>query len=304
MVERKLSDEALLSGLFAAQVASEIEAEAEARKKAEEAARDHLAERLVADGFFPNHYQLEHDGALAAWRTGREYTYPWNLPSRLFQFPAHTYRGPDGVRRIGVQHPLLLDHPLILDLIAKGYELCDAEGCVNEHGVASSFIHHGTWWHAVDLIGSHPRELVATRRFTTDADIAGAVRYRCSYPRQKGPLARLLAEMRDVLAALEAPEPMDGSAPVLAAFDMPMPCQSDGSGKKSRTRWPINTMRALRSEESARVAWAYIHGIESGWFQNDGGYLHWSQKGRGLWARLNPSHGQGKVQTAVAEHDD
>jgi len=99
MVGRKLSDEALLSGLFAMQVASEIEAEAEAQRNAEEAARDHLAERLVADGFFPNLYHVEHDGAVATWRTDQEYAYPWNLPSRLFMFPAHTSRGPDGVRR-------------------------------------------------------------------------------------------------------------------------------------------------------------------------------------------------------------
>lgn len=75
MVGGKLSDEALLSGLFAMQVASEIEAEAEARRNAEDAARDHLAERLVADGFFPNFYHVEHDGAVATRRTGQEYVH-------------------------------------------------------------------------------------------------------------------------------------------------------------------------------------------------------------------------------------
>jgi hypothetical protein len=292
VVERSLSDEALLSGLFAVQVASEIAAEDEVRRSAEEASRDHLAERLVADGIFPNLYQVEHDGSIATWRTQVEYPYPWKLPSRLFRFPAQTYRGPDGTRRIGVLHPLLLEHPVIQELIAKGYELSSAEECVNEHGVSANFIHHGTWWHAVDLIQSHPRELVATRRFTTDADIAGAVRYRCSYPHDKGPLTRLLAEMREVMAALGTPEPTGGSVTVLATFDEPMALHGDGSGKKSKPRWPINTSRALRSEEGSLLAWAYIHGIEGGWFQNHGGYLHWSEKGRSCWAELNPDRQQ------------
>lgn len=289
MVERRLSDEALLSGLFATQVAAEIEAETLTRKVAEEAARDHIAERLVADSFFPNLSHVEYDGTLAAERRQTEYAYPWNLPSRLFRFPAHTFRGPDGVRRIGVLHPLLFEHPLILELRAKSYELVNAEECLNEHGVSASHTHHGSWWHAVDLIQSHPRDLVATRRFTTDANITGAVCYRCSYPHEKGPLTRLVAEMREVMTVLTAAEPEDGSVSTIAGFYKPGPVYSDGSGKKSRPRWPINTMRALMSEDSAAAAWAYIHGIEKGWFQNDRGYLQWSQTGRDLWAELNPN---------------
>ncbi len=69
----------------------------------------------------------------------------------------------DGLRYIGVLHLLLLEHPLVLDLIARGYEICSAEECVNEVGVSARFICLGTWWHAVDLIHSHPSELLAMR---------------------------------------------------------------------------------------------------------------------------------------------
>ncbi len=38
---------------------------------------------------------------------------PWNLPSRLFQFPIEVSEPVDGQRRIGLMHPLLKDHPWV-----------------------------------------------------------------------------------------------------------------------------------------------------------------------------------------------
>lgn len=299
MQKPSLSDESLLTGLFGAQVAAELQVEEAEKKAAIEAARDRIAERLVADGFFPNEYHVEHDGSFATWRTEREYAYPWNLPSRLFKFPAHTDLGPDGVRRIGLLHPLLIDHPLVKEIIAKGYDICSAEECVNECDVPLSHISHGEWWHAVDLIERNYRELLNTRQFTTTNDIAAAVCYRCSYPHAKGPLTTIVREMREVLEAIEITEPDDSSVGVLASFSKPY--ANHGEGKKAKARWTVCSNRALKTQESGAIAWAYIHGIERGWFENVGGYLGWTAKGREHWAELNPLDEEERIEADAME---
>lgn len=278
-----LSDESLLSGLFGEQVAQELAAEDAARAAAEEAARDHIGERLIADGFFHNDYALENDGSFGGWGSNEDYPHPWNLPSRLFIFPAQTLRGPDGVRRIGVRHPLLMNHPLVQQVIAKGYEVCSPDDCENEHGVSMAFMDHGEWWHAVDLIKTHHVELLNTRHFTTDEDITAAVRYRLEYP-GKTPLSVAVSDMRSVMATIGISEPEDGSESLLNTFDEPHATQSEG---KKKPYWPINTRTALKSKISANTAWAFIHGIEQGWFQNDNGYLHWSAKGIAAWKAVH-----------------
>ena len=238
---------------------------------------DPIGERLIADGFAANSFLLDLNGVRAAYEH-EPYSFPWNLPSRLFTWPVDTRRGPDGVRRITLRHPLLVEHPFAQELLAKGYELCPPEECIDEYGGVEWNGNLGTWWHAVDLI-ENPQELLQTRQFTTDEDIAGAVSYRCSYPR-KSPLPGLLREMRSVMTALGIPEPTtDDSRSIMREFHQPSLCKSE----EGTERWPINTHRALKSADSTSIAWAYIHGIEQGWFENKNGFLQWSPRGRAIF---------------------
>ncbi len=117
-----------------------------------------------------------------------------------------TLRGPDTVRRIALRHPLLAEHPLVRELVAKGYELSSADECVNDSGTPFSFFECGEWWHAVDLISSHHDELLKTRQFTTELDIMAAVVFRCHYPEGKRTLSTLVKEMRAVMDALGSVE--------------------------------------------------------------------------------------------------
>lgn len=204
-------------------------------------------------------------------------SHPWNLPSRLFRFPIEVSAGHgEAPRRIGLMHPLLADHPFVrhveevLDIaLAPG-------GAPNAYGVSNA--RTGLWWHAVDLISAgHWRELLGTRRFTTDKDIARAVAYGLSYSahdrRRQGYLS--VSEARAIMAAIDAPEPAARYG--LLAFSRPWPCQT-GNGP---AHWPINHP-ALAAHD---VAWALIHGIESRWFAHDrAGFLHWTEAGRERFA--------------------
>jgi hypothetical protein len=269
---RVLTDEALLGGLFAAQVAQEIHAEESARQTKQaaerEANQDQLAERLVADGFFHNQYQLESDGAFNTGSMQVTYDFPWNLPSRLFQFPMQTLRGPDNVRRIALRHPLLAEHPLVREIVAKGYELSPADECVNDCGTPMNLIDNGEWWHAVDLISSHYNGLLKTRQFTTDLDIFAAVAFRCEYPAGKGSLTTLVKEMREVLDVLGSNEPGDCESPVRDLFASPKAAADT-----------IQAHFTIKCERSESLAWAYIHSIENGWFTCKKRFLTWSRKG-------------------------
>lgn len=243
---------------------------------------DPIGERLIADGYAPNEFILDLGGGISAKNLD---TYPWNLPSRLFTFPVETLRGPDGIRRIALQHPLLSEHPLAQELVAKGYELSSPGECVNDCGVSVADIDKGSWWHAVDLIEHHPQELLNTRQFTTDEDLAAAVCFRCQYPHTKGPLTTLLREMRAIMKALDVPEPPVSVSTFRSSFSEPHPCVNEDKV----TRWPINTGHALKCAESAETAWTFIHAIEQGWFENRGGYLQWAARGRAVHSGSEPA---------------
>lgn len=283
----RIDDSSLLSGLFSAQVSQDLAqeqaktAQAKAAKEAAEAAqkereRDLIGERLLADGFFRSEYELDHGSSIHA-RNHTKLPYPWNLPSRLFEWPAETHRGPDGMRRIGLLNPALMDHPTVKELLAKGYTVCSREECVNQHGVSIAHFNPGEWWHAVDLIKQYPHELLKTRQFTTTHAICGAVRYRLDYCHAKRgeDLKRIVLDMRRLLTSLAVPIPTGDE---LKRFTEPHECHDPESKKKPF--WPINIQREA---DAGAVAWAYIHGIEHGWFQSDSGFLHWSVKGRIEW---------------------
>ncbi|WP_161626319.1 hypothetical protein [Sphingobium ummariense] len=68
---------------------------------------DTLGETLVESGFAPNLYLLDINHALSVPRDF-PLPAPWNLPSRMFEYPIEVC-SPDGdqPRKIGLRHPLL-----------------------------------------------------------------------------------------------------------------------------------------------------------------------------------------------------
>ena len=203
---------------------------------------------------------------------------PWNLPSRLFQFPIEVSEADaNGKRRFGLMHPLLGDHPFARLVAAQlGVEL-DPHGAPNDCGVSDQG--KAMWWHAVDLISSgHWRELLDTRQFTTPADIMGAVAYGLDYSphdraEQRGHIT--VADAREVMAAIGGADPGD-RLQVLRRLSPPSPYKDD----KGHDRCPVNSGGC----DPATAAWARIFGIEGGWLRHDaGGFLQWTVLGRDMY---------------------
>lgn len=233
---------------------------------------DDLGTVIVERGLAASPYLLDINGSLAVPHDF-PLPHPWNLPSRLFRFPIEVSAGHgETLRRIGLMHPHLADHPFVRHVEEVLGIVLDPDGAPNVYGVSNA--RTGLWWHAVDLVGAGQwRALLETRHFTTDDDIARAVAYGLSYSHHEGKRQGYLSipEARAIMAAIDAPEAAERCG--LLAFSRPMPCQPG----KAPAHWPINHP-ALPAND---VAWAMIHGIESGWFAHDrAGFLHWTDAGR------------------------
>lgn len=223
--------------------------------------RDPLAERLIAAGLAPNDVVLSINRALSVSERST-LPAPWNLPSRLFQWPIRYEPGsPDEPGCLRVRHPDLVEHPGVQAIRMR---VPDPEHWSHEPDPGD----YVTWQHAVDLMTpSLWRELIATRRFTDDAQIATALAFALHSPgltrgtRQKWtlPLAR------EVMAHLDAPEPADRSRVLLA-----------GSGlRPGRVEGLVTPNIDLRG---VSAAWLTIHGIEDG-------YLAYARSG---WLGVTP----------------
>jgi hypothetical protein len=231
-----------------------------------------LATQIVERGLAASTFLLDINRSLTMPRDF-PLPYPWNLPSRLFQFPIEvsTDNG-DGTCRIGLMHPLLAAHPFVQHVEAALGLTLDAHGAPNAYGVSKA--RNGQWWHAVDLVSAgHWRALLDTREYTTAEDIARAVAYGLTYSRHDGrPTGHLSPlEARAIMAAIGASEP--ASRRGMLAFGTPSACKPDTSA----VHWPVNHPGLPAND----VAWALIHGIEDGWFAHDrSGLLHWNGQGR------------------------
>jgi hypothetical protein len=130
---------------------------------------------LISSGFAHNDYLLDLNRSLHV-PYEQVLPAPWDLPSRLLRFPIEVGdRTPEG-RRIGLMHPHLAKHPFVLQVAEVLGTPVPAGGAPNAHGYSA--VRLGLWWHAVDLMGAGKwRELLATRNFTTDQDIAGAASF-------------------------------------------------------------------------------------------------------------------------------
>lgn len=237
---------------------------------AEDLPRDVIGERIIAAGFAPNDFILDlnrsltvpHDWTLPA---------PWNLRSRLFQFPIEVSEFREGGRRLGLMHPALVDHPFVKHVSQVLGIAIPPGGAPNDCGYSKTSI--GTWWHAVDLISAGRwREALDTRQFTTTPDLARAVGFALSCGRESGP-AITTGDARQVLDSLGIASPAN-PIEVLCSFTRPSPV----TGEDKVERWPVNG--APRSD-AGDEAWAYIIGLETGWFDHDrSGHIRWTRLGR------------------------
>lgn len=256
--------------------------------------RDEVGEKLAACGLCTA-YDLKSDSTVIRVQDQASLPSPWNLPSRLFQFPVNMAAPIDGrPRRIGLRHPLLASHPMVQQIeAATGLEV---EPCSipNRHGIRNDY---GQWHHAVDLISDYKwRELVETRAFTSDEAIAGAVVYGLDYSKHDGTRKGYLtpAEARQIMAAIDAPEPEDGAA-LIRTYAAPA-LSSMGESKKG---WPIQSQ--FNADVYAR-AWGKIVGVERGWFAYDrSGFLQWAEEGRTRYAAGDgPTYTEASGQEAFA----
>ncbi len=221
-------------------------------------ARDETAERLIEAGLVPNNYILDLNGSLRVPYT-MELPAPWNLPSRLFQFPVVVSRcAEDGSRRLALRHPLMADHPFVQQVATVIGRPLGVTGAYGWESVGT-----GQWHHAVDLVSEGLwRDLLATAAFTTPQDIARAVVYGLDYSaregERKGRGYLTIAEAREIMRALGSAEPGSRSD-VIGLFQTPSPCRQDGG----RVTWPINDQ--LQGHNGYARAWGRIIGIEAGW---------------------------------------
>ncbi|MFQ3621914.1 MAG: hypothetical protein SNJ73_00060 [Acetobacteraceae bacterium] len=230
---------------------------------------------LIRQGFVTNEYLLRINGGLSV-PCPADLPPPWNLPSRMFRFPIETSEHENGLH-IGLLHPALADHPFVAIIEEKLGITLDREGAPNDHGYSKRDA--AQWWHAVDLISSDCwQALLDTRQFTTDHDIARAVAYGLTYSHHEAKRMGHITtqEARQIMAAIDAPEPQNRRSHILT-LSRPLPCKPD----KGAEHWPINHPRM----SGDTLAWALIHGIEDGWFAYDrSGFLYWTSAGRERYA--------------------
>ena len=235
---------------------------------------DELGEMIVAKGFEHNVGLLAINKSLSVPH-GFDLRYPWNLPSRLFQFPIEV-REPDGdhPRKIGLRHPLLIEHPFVKHVETELGMAIDPNGAPNRFGYSSGPT--ARWWHAVDLVTyGHWRDLLATQHYTEPANIMRAVAYGCRYSHHEdraGAGYINTAEARTMMREIGATEPEDRAA-LIRAFLQPMACQQDSGAEF----WPLNEGRMCAED----AAWGMIAGSEDGRFKPArAGCLQWSPYGR------------------------
>lgn len=227
---------------------------------------DVIGHRLVELGHVSNLYLLDANGALDSKPQDQM---PWNLPSRVMQFPiiigktGWSETGTPVERAVSLIHPEVKRHPFVTQVETDlGLEIDYLSGSDVQWRNQLA-----TWWHAVDLVSNGQLEnLLQTRQFTTDEDIAGAIGFGLRYgPADSGSGGHVtLKRAREVLEILECPCPDDIDRLLL-------PFEKEHPGSQGGINLP-------GGEPAANEAWALILGIERGLLTYRGRYLRWERK--------------------------
>jgi len=143
------------------------------------------------------------------------------------------------------------------------------------------------------LIKNHWKELIDTRRFTTDNDILAAVAFKLQWgvygEEKKTPISKHIADMRWVLAQLGSQEPAYTPQEIVKVFDRPSPITTDhNTGKPCKAYYNVNKrFGGLKTEPEAH-AWGLIHAYEHGWIDRKI-FPRWTEKGVSEFYALVPS---------------
>lgn len=222
---------------------------------------------LIEHGLVPNAALLRLNSSVRV-PPSFELAAPWNLPSRLFQFPLRLTN--DGVE---MSTPDLAEHPFVRHvsrLLNQGLETQISAA-------------HATsmWWHAVDLaIAGRFDDLIRTRDFTTDYHIAGAISFCLQHGGDDENVAALSTrKARTMMRELGFDEPGDRQS-FIRNLSKPAMLKPDVGTQ----RCPI----ANPGLKAPDFAWALIHGIEDGHFTTRvKGDLQWSTTGRDFHAGVS-----------------
>jgi hypothetical protein len=228
-----------------------------------------LEDILVAEGLAQSRYVLEINGHLQV-PVDENFGDPWNLPSRLMQFPLEARFDKTGQMRVGLMHPALAEHPFVKRVakVIRPHKI-GLSGAPNAAGYSQA---PATWWHACDLIRSHSDDLLRTRQFTSEGDIVRAVSHALDH-RGGGDFGP--PEARKVLTAVPAPPPANIVDTVLM-LSPPSVVQPE----KGPPYWPINSTR----RDWSGLSWLRVWGIEAGWFNySRTQYLGWAPHGRSMY---------------------
>lgn len=209
--------------------------------------------------------------------TGEKLPAPWNLPSRLFQFPIEVGDADaDGNRRLGVKHPALVNHPFVQRVAETVGQPLDLNGAPNKYGVREG--QHASWHHAVDLVSAGLwRELLDTREFTSSDLIANAVCFSLSSKGGSDGKHLAIADAREILSEIGFAAPAEAVGHMCAHLEAPeLKTHSNGSA------WFVSSPHGTASADRA---WSLVLGLEAGWLAHDrSGWLCWTQKGRDRFA--------------------
>lgn len=244
-----------------------------------------LGEKIVAAGLARDIHQLTTNQSLPM-PCNFLLPAPWNLPSRLFQYPIEIFPPDhDSPWQIGLRHPLLASHPFVLHAEASLGISIPREPVRNRWGYSTA--QTARWWHAVDLIiEGHWRSLIETVEYTTPADIFRSIIFGLRYSDHRNECSRngylSIHDARFMMSFLQATEPSD-RATIVRTLCAPTLNSTD----RKTPHWPVNT-GGICSEDNA---WAVIIGLEDGWLNYDrAGFLEWSESGRARYTSPDGSN--------------
>src|SRR3546814_14126460 len=98
---------------------------------------DQLGDQIIAAGFAPNGFVLDINGALDVPRDF-PLSAPWNLPSRLFQFPIEVIRAEqDEPRKIGLRPPLQIGRASCRGVVGQYVSILVVSGSVKKKKITN-----------------------------------------------------------------------------------------------------------------------------------------------------------------------
>lgn len=228
---------------------------------------DALTQRLIALDLASNAGLLSINRTLSDWRLDRSDWGNWALPSRAFKFPVEYIeagRIDEDNAYLALNHPALGAHPYVRMLEEK---LGEPIPWLEEDEFGRDRGAKWRYFHALDLCTDELfLSLIELPEFTDEEGAASGANYAVRY----GQLSP--GHGRAVLQFFGHEEPADRSAAALEArIVRPDPQWMDDNMKPTATpRFGMNDggyHAGASAFTTAQRAWAWIHGLEDGWFK-------------------------------------